>query len=77
MGLLGGQALFLGPQDIQLGVNESLKVGRWIYMVALGLPSPVLSLLMTLYVYIMYAVIIAGYRFGPESFQFHFIGPCL
>lgn len=27
MGLLGGQALFLGPQDIQLGVNETLKVG--------------------------------------------------
>eukprot|EP00559_Dactyliosolen_fragilissimus_P008285 CAMPEP_0184858888 /NCGR_PEP_ID=MMETSP0580-20130426/3918_1 /TAXON_ID=1118495 /ORGANISM="Dactyliosolen fragilissimus" /LENGTH=353 /DNA_ID=CAMNT_0027355235 /DNA_START=9 /DNA_END=1070 /DNA_ORIENTATION=+ len=25
MGLLGGQALFLGPSDIQLGVNESMK----------------------------------------------------
>jgi ornithine carbamoyltransferase len=25
MGLLGGRALFLGPSDIQLGVNESLK----------------------------------------------------
>ncbi|KAG5184739.1 Aspartate/ornithine carbamoyltransferase, partial [Tribonema minus] len=25
MGMLGGQALFLGPSDIQLGVNESLK----------------------------------------------------
>lgn len=25
MGLLGGQALFLGPTDIQLGVNESMK----------------------------------------------------
>lgn len=25
MGLLGGRALFLGPTDIQLGVNESMK----------------------------------------------------
>lgn len=25
MGLLGGRALFLGPSDIQLGVNESMK----------------------------------------------------
>lgn len=25
MAMLGGHALFLGPQDIQLGVNESLK----------------------------------------------------
>ena len=25
MNLLGGQALFLGPSDIQLGVNESMK----------------------------------------------------
>ncbi len=25
MGLLGGQALFLGPSDIQLGVNESMR----------------------------------------------------
>uniref|UniRef100_A0A7S2SEV3 ornithine carbamoyltransferase n=1 Tax=Eucampia antarctica TaxID=49252 RepID=A0A7S2SEV3_9STRA len=25
MGLLGGQSLFLGPSDIQLGVNESMK----------------------------------------------------
>lgn len=28
MAMLGGHALFLGPQDIQLGVNESLKVRR-------------------------------------------------
>lgn len=28
MSILGGHALFLGPQDIQLGVNESLKVRR-------------------------------------------------
>ena len=26
MAMLGGHALFLGPQDIQLGINESLKV---------------------------------------------------
>ncbi|CAN0480460.1 unnamed protein product [Discosporangium mesarthrocarpum] len=25
MGLLGGKALFLGPSDIQLGVNETMK----------------------------------------------------
>ena len=26
MAMLGGHALFLGPQDIQLGVNETMKV---------------------------------------------------
>lgn len=25
MSLMGGKALFLGPSDIQLGVNESMK----------------------------------------------------
>lgn len=35
MAILGGHALFLGPQDIQLGVNESLKVRRR------GCPLPV------------------------------------
>lgn len=28
MHLLGGKALFLSSDDIQLGVNETLKVGR-------------------------------------------------
>ena len=30
--MLGGHALFLGPSDIQLGTNETVKVSaKWIY----------------------------------------------